>query len=220
MRAGCIAQRVSLMVVVAVCAMLPAAAAADEEPQLTVSIYDYSSADPSTLAHARRSVVAAFAAVGVAVEWGERCARPECLHSQARSVPPAGQVAELTVYIFAEERTPQHYAKPVMGAAPIGSYLAYAYFDRVRAFAFERDLFLGTVLGHVIAHEMGHLLLREGHTAFGLMRATWTSKDLHAMQQGRLGFTPEQGARIRAEVARLGARGAAYVLSSAETVNR
>jgi hypothetical protein len=208
------------MAVVALCAVLPAVAAADEEPRLTISIYDYANVDPATLTHARRSVVSAFAAVGVAVEWAERCARPECLHSQARSVPPAGQIAEMTVYIFTEERTPQQYAKMVMGAAPIGSYLAYAYFDRVRTFAFERDLFLGTVLGHVIAHEVGHLLLRQGHTALGLMRATWTSADLHAMQQGRLGFTPEQGAHIRAEVARLSARGAAYVLSSAGTVNR
>jgi hypothetical protein len=135
-------------------------------------------------------------------------------------VPRAGDGAELTLYVFTEERTPQQYAKPVMGAAPIGSYMAYAYFDRVRAFAFERNLFLGTVLGHVIAHELGHLLLREGHAAAGLMRAPWTAADLRAMQRGRLGFTTAQGSRILAEVARLRARDAAYVLSDAASANR
>ena len=218
MRAGWISRRAPIIAVAAACALFAPVASAEEE-RLTISVYDYANVDAAALAHAARRVTASFAAVGVVVQWEERCTGPRCSSTDARPLPPAGQMAALTVYIFPEERTPQHYPRSVMGAAPIGSFLAYAYFDRVRAFAFQRNLFLGTVLGYVIAHEVGHLLLREGHTSFGLMRALWTSSDLHAMQQGRLGFTGEQGARVRAEVGRLNARGAAYVLSSAQTVN-
>ena len=54
---------------------------------------------------------------------------------------------------------------------------------------------------YVIAHEVGHLLLRQGHTARGLMREEWFKRDLDLARTGRLGFTPEQGARIREQLA-------------------
>jgi hypothetical protein len=80
--------------------------------------------------------------------------------------------------------------------------VAYAFFDRVAEFASSHKLLAATVLGHVIAHEVGHLLLREGHTERGLMRAEWFKRDLELAQTGLLGFTPEQSARIRATLDR------------------
>ncbi len=218
MRAGWISRRAPMIAVAGACAMLPPVAAADGETQLTISVYDYAGVDRSMLAHAGRVVMATFAAAGVAAEWVERCTPVTCLAQDERKVPPSGYVAELTVSILPDGGTPEVHAEPVMGSAPRGSFFAYAYFGRIRTFAFERNLFLGTVLGHVIAHEVGHLLLREGHASRGIMRAVWTSADLTAMQQDAFGFTADQGERIRTEVTRLHARGAAYAVSRAETV--
>jgi hypothetical protein len=52
------------------------------------------------------------------------------------------------------------------------------------------------VLGHVVAHELGHLLLGRGtHSAAGLMRA---DLDTNLAVQGRLLFTDAEARAIRA----------------------
>ena len=60
----------------------------------------------------------------------------------------------------------------------------------------------GAVLGHTIAHEVGHLLLPRGtHGPAGLMRATWRMEDMRDAAQGHLGFSPAEAAIIRARLA-------------------
>jgi hypothetical protein len=57
------------------------------------------------------------------------------------------------------------------------------------------------VLGHLVAHELGHLLLPEGaHSKRGIMRCPLNREDWQAAGKGILLFTTEQGERLRAEV--------------------
>ncbi len=56
------------------------------------------------------------------------------------------------------------------------------------------------LLAHAMAHEIGHLLLPDGHSASGLMRADWSADDLHDAVRGELNFTPEQADVIRARL--------------------
>ncbi len=54
------------------------------------------------------------------------------------------------------------------------------------------------LLGHVIAHEIGHLLLNSSaHSSEGLMRADFRRVDLKKAAQRQLRFTDGQGAAIR-----------------------
>jgi hypothetical protein len=60
------------------------------------------------------------------------------------------------------------------------------------------DLILGRALGRVLAHEVGHFLLRtRQHTAAGLMRSVQRAGDL--VEPSRRGFTlsPVETARVR-----------------------
>jgi hypothetical protein len=58
------------------------------------------------------------------------------------------------------------------------------------------------ILGHAIAHELGHLLLgQDAHSTTGLMQAHWTRDDLKLAARGCLQFTSEQAERLRAGVA-------------------
>ena len=63
---------------------------------------------------------------------------------------------------------------------------------------------LGTraeILGGILAHEIGHLLLAESsHSGTGVLRARWGDQDLRMIAYGRLWFTPEQAARMVALV--------------------
>jgi hypothetical protein len=57
--------------------------------------------------------------------------------------------------------------------------LATVYADRIAAMAVAARVDMGTVLGFVMAHEMGHLLLGTNvHRPQGLMRARWSSSGL------------------------------------------
>ena len=88
-----------------------------------------------------------------------------------------------------------------VGVAAVGTRVAIIPYPRVLELARNGSASVGLVLGHVIAHELGHLLLqRATHSAAGLMRATL---DLQLAQQGRLLFTAPEGQAIRAAIAGL-----------------
>jgi len=62
---------------------------------------------------------------------------------------------------------------------------------------------LPQVLGYVIAHELGHLLLgMEGHTQWGLMAADVVGRRLDQAARGTLAFSSDEAERLRAGVRR------------------
>jgi predicted SprT family Zn-dependent metalloprotease len=67
----------------------------------------------------------------------------------------------------------------------------------------ELSVRLADVMGGVVAHEIGHLLLgSHAHASTGIMRAQWRGEDLHKLVKGELLFTAEQAAQMRTTVAR------------------
>jgi hypothetical protein len=56
------------------------------------------------------------------------------------------------------------------------------------------------ILGCVIAHEIGHLLLgSNSHSGLGVMQRRWERKQFRQAMTGILLFTPEQAKRLQAE---------------------
>lgn len=58
------------------------------------------------------------------------------------------------------------------------------------------------ILGHTIAHEIGHLLSIVKHGPTGIMRGQWDERDYSRMGRGELLFTAAEAARMRAAVRR------------------
>jgi hypothetical protein len=57
---------------------------------------------------------------------------------------------------------------------------------------------VGALLGHVMAHELAHLLLgTNSHSATGIMRAQWHEEDLCSAGKGELLFTEQQSQVMR-----------------------
>jgi len=84
-----------------------------------------------------------------------------------------------------------------LGAAVIddgsnSGVFATVYADRVSWLAARATIDPSTLLGHVIAHELGHLLLGRSHTPVGLMRRDWSVKALRRECPGDWQFTKEQ----------------------------
>lgn len=75
-------------------------------------------------------------------------------------------------------------------------YVADVYYKESQALASGEQVETAALLGCVMAHELGHLLLGPGHAPDGLMRAAWGGKDLAAIRFGWLRFNRAECARI------------------------
>jgi hypothetical protein len=78
---------------------------------------------------------------------------------------------------------------------------ASVFHDRVKQLANVWRVSRVVVLGHAMAHEIGHLLLGTGsHSPSGLMRAHWSRKHLTRAAEGNLLFSSQQSEAIKTEV--------------------
>lgn len=78
---------------------------------------------------------------------------------------------------------------------------AWIFIDRIKSLAVERELSLAQLLGHVLAHELAHMLLgANSHSGMGLMRAKWSSRELFAADHGELFFAASESKRIQKAV--------------------
>ena len=140
-----------------------------------------------------------YAAIGVDIVWVDRC--PLACHIAFTQEAQADtMVGDSMVAILPDAMTSREFPAGVMGAAREEGSVAQNFFGRIRASALERNLLLATLLGHVIAHEVGHVLLREGHAHRGLMLEQMGGAGTATSQDGCLGFTATEGSRIRSRL--------------------
>jgi hypothetical protein len=90
-----------------------------------------------------------------------------------------------------------HVEDGTLGQASRATGYAYLFYDRIRAVAALQNQDFTRVLGRVMAHEVGHLLLPYGsHSLEGIMRVTVDGR-VNVLQR----FTPAQVAAIKATLA-------------------
>jgi hypothetical protein len=81
--------------------------------------------------------------------------------------------------------------------------LATVYVDRVRRLARDLRIDQSALLGHTLAHEIGHLLLATNkHGASGLMREIWSAKELRGWRANDWLLHSFDAAAIRQRLAR------------------
>jgi hypothetical protein len=75
------------------------------------------------------------------------------------------------------------------------------FYDRAMELHANWNVDLADILGNVMAHELGHLLLgSNSHASMGIMRAHWQGEDLRRLSRGNLLFTNEQADQMRGKV--------------------
>ncbi len=185
---------------------------AQEAPPIVVRVYDYADVPAGTLKAAQREAGRIFREAGVAAVW-LRCALNEEELAQNRSCLTAREPRAVNVRLLPRSMAEKAgYAVSDFGYAvlPEEGELASdlsVFYHLVGNLAESRIATPPVILGHVLAHEIGHLLLGAGsHSAKGIMHVPWRRKDLRKASRGLLGFTPSQARRMRVNLARRAGR--------------
>jgi len=90
-------------------------------------------------------------------------------------------------------------ARPeVVGLATVQSGMVYVLYDRVLDKSEALNVRIARVLGFVMAHEIGHVLLAgRGHGHVGVMKPRL---DSDVLRTGLIGFTREEGREMRVTI--------------------
>jgi hypothetical protein len=91
----------------------------------------------------------------------------------------------------------------VVDKATHAGALATIFLEHVAIVASRVNVDRSSLLGRVIAHEIGHLLRgKEGHSSTGLMREVWTGEELGLDRRGDWSFDLPGQQEMRAAIAR------------------
>lgn len=179
------------VVVWAVLAGPRAAVAATERPSVVVHLDDRAQVPIEDLARAKTEVQRVFDAIGVEIGWaGRRLPVPV-----GGSHSDEGPSRHLSVTLAINLEPPARGATGcALGLAAPALASAWVFYNRIVDTSRERPIDLTIVLGRVIAHELGHMLLPPGsHSNYGIMRA---DLDLAFVNTDR--FTDDQAKKLRA----------------------
>jgi hypothetical protein len=195
---------------------------------VVVRLSDYAGLPAGVLGKAVLLARAVLREAGVASDWavsgGEDLSRAR---DSRPAADPAGRL-ELTLDLFGRRHTRALATSvDVLGVALLpgrGDSQPYAvvYVEKAEALGRTNGVPLAVVLGHAMAHEVGHLLLgTHDHSAIGLMRGQWSSEELQRAAQGQLRFSEDESARLRRAVGgRFVADGRAALLTRSSDITR
>jgi hypothetical protein len=141
--------------------------------------------------------VMGFAQAGLRFQWTDCSVRhsPD-LYSACEYEPVSGQIR---VRILPRHLN-HNFQDSVSGFAVAPTYASLYYESAQRLVQTETDASsnISMILGCLMAHEIGHLLLGEGqHTASGIMQASWDILQVQNALRGTLGFSYQQARRMR-----------------------
>lgn len=176
--------------------------------ELTVWVLNLAQVPEDELARAKDQASGIFRRAGVGIAWVDCPVSAGQLRNGRACRQLPGPTA-LTVHIRPRSSAPPNQsAKYGYGLLPkkggFGFY-AVVYADGADHLAKGQDSILRMtrpmILGLLMAHEMGHLLLAtQKHSISGVMKFPWSADDLTQAACGSLGFTPKQAKRMRAQV--------------------
>lgn len=177
-----------------------AGSAFDDFDPLTVRVYDLGGVDAARLAEALVEAQVIFADAGIPSAWHD-CTRG--VKAPSLACVEDRRASDLIVRILRRPpdtrgTLPTALGVSVVEAGPRAGTLATVFLDLVEPVARRSGTDVHTLLGRAMAHEIGHLLLgTSGHSASGLMRETWTDRELGRNDERDWLFGPAERGLLR-----------------------
>jgi hypothetical protein len=167
---------------------------ASRGPEIVVVLHvtDGARVSAGVLAEAEQQAALVYHAAGVRAVWTD---------GHASTAEPDGafhvDVVLLSKEQVVEKCQLEEIAEQVFGRAARPDRRAYIFYNRIFDHARLTRSSVARLLGAVIAHEVGHLLLPAfSHSTIGIMRAHWEGRLVHVPS-----FTADQGTTIRTMLA-------------------
>jgi hypothetical protein len=168
----------------------------DKELDLTIAVHDYSTLEPASFQRAAEVTRRIFGTAGIRLELAPcplspietsekiRCGRGPNSEGLTMNILPGTMARHLS-------RPPGEFGRSLATDA-------YIFLDRIdevnEGDRRGRDL----LLGYILAHELGHLLLGHGsHSRAGIMKAVVVPDDIVQLRQGTVTFHPAEAKRMR-----------------------
>jgi hypothetical protein len=175
-----------------------------QELAIALHVYDYAQVEAKELARAQDEASRVLQGIGIEAAW-LNCPVPGVKPQNAQECGSTAGALVLRILPQAmAERLGR--AEGSLGFAQLTDhgtpgFVASVFYHRVETLAVDLACPRAVILGHALAHEIGHLLLgTNSHSPNGIMRANWTEKELLSASAGRFGFFPQQAATMRADV--------------------
>ena len=162
-------------------------------PAITVLVFNFREAPAEILVKAEKEAGRILEQVGVPVTWRD------CPTGKEPCRIGPGRVFFLAMLAGPVQNK---LADTISGYALLPSHLAAVYYDYLpRMQGNERSRYdTALVLGCVIAHELGHLLLgAHGHSIAGIMQADWGIEQTRLALTSQLSFLPEEAKLMRTD---------------------
>jgi hypothetical protein len=180
----------------------PASIFAKEQPTVDISVlvYNYAEVAPGILAGAEHQANRILNQAGVRAVWFDCSVKPGRLDE--KSICRSGWGNQNIVLRLLSRHTPTRVPDFAFGFA-VSPGLASVYYGDTALMAERQRLRseLPLLLGCLMVHEIGHLLLNSyGHSPTGVMQAEWGPMQLQQSLTGLMTFTPSQSRLIREQV--------------------
>jgi hypothetical protein len=187
------------------CSLMFAAAcfAAGEQfgPLVRVSVYNEAQVAPAMLESAEATGTAVFERAGLKVQW-LNCGLAKESAAEAQSCGEARFPTHVQLRILERSRGLREFTLGLsfLDVNGRGCY-SDIFFAELQAISEKTRESSANILGHVMAHEIGHLLLgTNSHSALGLMKARWDAAELKRAGRGELLFTAQQAKTMLARL--------------------
>ena len=163
---------------------------------LTVAIHDSAALPPPVLERAKDVATAIYGRIGVSVTW---LAGPQAAAALPRGAAacPDSLAPLIHLRLLGRSTNPRRPAGD-LGFAASGGTVASVLVEPVAYVAKRKSLAVGDLLGVIIAHEIGHLLLPPDSHSTGIMAP---NIDLFLIDHGGPSFDRRQASMIRARTA-------------------
>ncbi|MDZ4800540.1 MAG: hypothetical protein SGI92_20480 [Bryobacteraceae bacterium] len=179
--------------------LLASAGTAASADVLKINTVNYAGVEASLLRIAEQAATQILSQAGVGVQWCEAST------GRFRSRCPADALRLVILPRHMRERLKlarnEALGMALMTMDGLTGDTAYIFMDRIENLVFEdtagRRSILARLLGHVMVHEVGHLLLGAGnHRLRSIMTPIWGPAEVQGALQGGLLFGPEHVERI------------------------
>jgi hypothetical protein len=165
----------------------------DTKPRIVLRVYDLADVDTAIMASAKKVTAEIFRKAGVDTVWLDCSVDQSDCGSEAER--PQFKLQLPSRATVSNSNGPLGFAMPC--AHDKDACVFYIFYSRITAIAAVHGVRPGQILGHVMAHEIGHTLLGpDAHDLCGIMQSRLPVGDM----ERTLYFTPAQSNRLVTEL--------------------